>query len=107
MTPEEYSKWVISMDIYPHNTTDPSLALYALGLTGEAGEVAEKIKKMFRDGTVIDGKGLAKELGDVLWYLTRIGARFGYDLQDILDLNVAKLEDRERRGQRRGSGDDR
>ncbi len=104
MTPDEYSKWRHTTDVYPQDVT--TTAFYGLGLCGEAGEVAEKIKKRYRDGT-LDAKQVAFELGDALWYLTAIADDMGYTLQDILDLNVEKLESRRSRGKFQGSGDNR
>ena len=78
-----------------------------LGLFGETGEVAEKIKKSIRDGNKIDKTEIGKELGDVLYYLTRIGEYFGLTLEEIAGMNIKKLVDRERRGTIRGSGDNR
>lgn len=105
MTPAEYTEWVVTQDLYPQN--EHSLAFYGLGLAGETGEVAEKIKKLYRDGTWQGGEALCKELGDVLWYLTRIAEKCGYTLQNVIDKNVAKLSDRNARGVSRGSGDNR
>lgn len=106
MTPEEYTKWQGPIDLYPQQT-GVTLALYTLGLTGEAGEVAEKVKKHYRDKNPIEPKAVLKELGDVVWYATAIARNLGYTLQDIIDANVEKLEDRHARGVGRGSGDDR
>ena len=105
MTPDEYTKWVVTQDLYPQNAH--SLALYGLGLTGEAGEVAEKIKKLYRDDTWHGPAAICKELGDVVWYATRIAEKCGFTLQDVMDANVAKLTDRNARGVSRGSGDNR
>jgi len=108
VTPTEYTSWQRPIDLYPeHNKPDNVLALYALGLTGEAGEVAEKVKKFYRDRTGIDHKALLKELGDVVWYATAISRWLGYTLQDVMDANVAKLNDRHARGVGHGSGDNR
>jgi NTP pyrophosphatase (non-canonical NTP hydrolase) len=78
-----------------------------LGLVGEAGEVAEKVKKMLRDDSRINQKEIVKELGDVLFYTTAIANYFYSDLQTVIDTNVKKLDDRETRGVLRGSGDNR
>lgn len=76
--------------------TDPTLfqAMYlALGMNGEAGEYAEEIKKWHRDGN-FDRFKAALELGDTLYYLIRSANNLGFSLQDILDMNEAKLTTR-------------
>jgi NTP pyrophosphatase (non-canonical NTP hydrolase) len=82
-----------------------------LGLTNEAGEVAGKIKKIFRDkGGVIsaaDREALKAELGDVLWYLAQVATELGLSLAEIADGNIEKLLDRQARGKIQGDGDDR
>jgi NTP pyrophosphatase (non-canonical NTP hydrolase) len=82
-----------------------------LGLTNEAGEVAGKIKKIFRDkGGVIsaaDREALKAELGDVLWYLAQVATELGLSLVEIADGNIEKLLDRQARGKIQGDGDDR
>jgi len=83
----------------------------ALGLTGESGEVAEKIKKIYRDsGGVASmevGHALVKELGDVLWYVANIASELGVDLGFVARLNIEKLEQRSKTGNLHGDGDDR
>jgi NTP pyrophosphatase (non-canonical NTP hydrolase) len=87
------------------------LASPALGLAGEAGEVAEHAKKAIRDdaGTVSDGRraAMAKELGDVLWYVAQLASELELDLEEIASQNLEKLRSRQRRGVLSGSGDDR
>jgi NTP pyrophosphatase (non-canonical NTP hydrolase) len=82
-----------------------------LGLVGEAGEVAEKIKKVLRDegGVVSDAKReeIKKELGDVLWYIAQIGVILKIELNDIAESNIQKTYDRLERGKLSGSGDNR
>jgi NTP pyrophosphatase (non-canonical NTP hydrolase) len=87
------------------------LAYPALGLAGEAGEVAEHAKKAIRDdgGTVSDERraAMSKELGDVLWYVAQLASELGLDLDEIADQNLEKLFSRQRRGVLSGDGDDR
>lgn len=82
-----------------------------LGLAGEAGEVAEKIKKVMRDkGGVVDDatrEDIKKELGDVLWYITQLGTELGISLDDVAESNIKKLYDRMDRGVLGGNGDNR
>ena len=82
-----------------------------LGLCGEAGEVAEKVKKILRDenGVFSDEakQEIAKELGDVLWYIARAGMEIGVNMEDIVRINVEKLLSRVERGTVFGKGDNR
>lgn len=83
----------------------------ALGLGGEAGEVQNKVKKIFRDdnGVVTDDKRqvLKGEIGDVLWYLAALCRDLGISLQEAAEENIAKLMARKERGTLGGSGDNR
>ena len=81
--------------------------VHVLGLAGEAGEIVEKYKKHLRDGSELDTFDLAKELGDVLFYVAAVAADIGYDLRDVAELGLSKLEDRKKRGVLKGSGDSR
>lgn len=103
MGPMMYSNFVESMILTKGNTR---LVENTLGLVGEAGEFAEKIKKHYRDG-VLDHEALIKELGDVLFYTTALANYLGYNLQTVMDRNVDKLNSRKQRNQLQGSGDDR
>lgn len=98
-----YQKRAKSTAIYPESYR---LVYPALGLAGETGEVAEKIKKSIRDGN-LDVEGLKKELGDVLWYIAAIANDMGFDLSEIAQMNLDKLESRKNRGVLGGSGDNR
>lgn len=92
--------------IYPEAGTGSDLELYylSLGLTSEAGEVAGKVKKLIRDGTLNIGD-LAYELGDCFWYLSRLCDAIGYEPEDILTININKLLKRKKNNTLTGSGD--
>tara|TARA_R100001480_G_scaffold122075_1_gene120612 strand:- start:1236 stop:1622 length:387 start_codon:yes stop_codon:yes gene_type:complete len=79
----------------------------ALGLVGEAGEVSEKIKKIFRDKNKFSDEEVLKELGDVLFYTVALSNIFNGDLRRIMEMNMDKLNDRQQRGVLKGSGDNR
>ena len=82
-----------------------------LGLVGEAGEVAEKVKKVIRDKNGIfdeeSKKGIKKELGDVLWYISNLCNEFNFELEEVALQNLEKLKLRAAKGKISGSGDDR
>lgn len=106
---DEYQKFTATTDIYPDD--DFNIGYKALGLTGEAGEVADKIKKIYRDKdgnfNVTDELEIAKELGDCLWYISRIADAIEFKLSGIAKLNVDKLSKRKSEGKLHGSGDNR
>lgn len=106
MNANSYQQWTLSTAIYPGAGTgnDSELSYLALGLNGEAGEVADKIKKHLRDGK-LDIGGIIYELGDVCWYVARLADSLGYSLEDILEINHSKLESRKTRNVLTGSGD--
>lgn len=90
----------------------PAPIIYpALKLNGEAGEVAEKVGKIIRDKESIfsqeDKREIAKELGDVLWYIANLAEDIGYELERIAELNLEKLSSRAERNKLQGSGDNR
>lgn len=87
-----------------------ALTYPVLGLTGEAGEVAEKLKKILRDrdGVVGDQReAIAKELGDVLWYVAACCHELGVSMSDVAQGNLDKLQSRAQRDVLGGSGDER
>ena len=106
----EYQTAAISTAKY-HDLKIPGIVYCAMKLAGEAGEVAEKIGKVYRDdgGHYSPDKEyeLAKELGDVLWYIANIAEELGFDFETIARTNIDKLADREARGVIKGSGDNR
>lgn len=95
------------------NHPDPLMdkTIWAMGVSGEAGEVLEKWKKIvaYKDGqiTADDKAELAKELGDVVWYVAVLADRLGLSLEEILQNNLQKLADRQSRGVQKGTGDNR
>jgi NTP pyrophosphatase (non-canonical NTP hydrolase) len=105
----EYQSRALETAIYPNRGAN--FVYPALGLVGEAGEVADKLKKVIRDnnGVLIDEvrDAVAKELSDVAWYLAVLAAEIDYSLDDIFHMNLAKLASRKERGVLTGSGDDR
>lgn len=94
--------------IYPESA---KVTYPALGLAGETGEVCEKIKKVIRDcgGEVSDEKReeIAKELGDVMWYMAALASDLGLSLGDVAIGNLVKLASRAERGKLHGDGDNR
>lgn len=113
----QYQEAALATAIYPNKGNN---ILYpALKLAGEAGEVTEKLGKLIRDRQIMDlnnlfsnfteedVKALAKELGDVLWYLAAISKEIGLDLNTIAEMNIEKLSNRNKNNTIIGSGDDR
>lgn len=105
----DYQRKSVEFAIYPHSH---SILYPALGLAGEAGEVANKVKKFIRDGydkEDFEQKKieLASEIGDVLWYCAALARDLGFDLSSIAQENYSKLSGRKERGTIGGSGDTR
>ena len=94
---------------YPNVGNNPIYP--TLGLVGEAGEVADKVKKILRDRIgIFDSKSkesIKLELGDVLWYISQLSSELGFDLEDVAQANLDKLSSRAARGTISGSGDNR
>src|SRR5579859_346901 len=110
---DEYKISALKTVTYPNYKDNP---LYpTLGLCGEVGEIAEKIKKLWRDKGMANGKlyplsdtqELAKELGDVLWYIAALSEELGLSLAGIAIMNLEKLKSRQDRNKLKGSGDNR
>jgi len=106
---KEYQEKSRRTAIYPN--LGENFVYPTLGLAGEAGEVAEKIKKVIRDkrGKIDDKtkEEIKKELGDVLWYVAQIASELKLSLDEVADLNIEKLSDRLERGKIQGEGDNR
>ena len=105
----EYQQRSRATAVYPD--AGDNLTYPALGLCGEAGEAAEKVKKALRDdgGVLTEERraALAAELGDVLWYVAQLATEAGLDLDTIAGENLAKLLSRRQRNVLQGSGDSR
>lgn len=108
MTFEEYQNRAMSTAIYP---ADKAILYPALGLCGESGEVAEKIKKTIRDaGGEFDEerrRAVALEVGDVLWYAAALARDLDISLDEIARMNLEKLASRNTRHALHGEGDNR
>ena len=108
MTLNEYQQKALETAVYPQ---EYKIIYPSLGLTGEAGECSDKVKKVIRDngGQFTEEKRLelAKEIGDVLWYCATFANDIGYDLETIGQMNNDKLHSRQERGVLGGSGDNR
>lgn len=95
--------------IYPNMGSE--FTYPALGLVGEAGEIANKLKKVIRDndGVLTDKvrKSVGDEIGDCLWYIAQLATEMGYDLDTLAESNVNKLASRKERGVLSGAGDNR
>lgn len=107
-TINEYQQAALSTAIYPEKF---KIVYPVLGLTGEAGEVSDKIKKVLRDnnGEFSEEKRIeiAKEIGDVAWYMATLSNDLGYTLEEIFNMNIQKLQSRKERNVLNGSGDNR
>ena len=106
---EEYQKLSRKTAAYPK--IGENFVYPLLGLAGESGEVAEKLKKVFRDngGVVTEEtkKEIAKELGDVLWYLSQLATELEIPFEEVAKTNLEKLFSRLKRNVIRGDGDNR
>jgi len=108
LTLSEYQKGALETAIYPESK---KIVYPTLGLVGEAGEVAEKVKKVYRDSESVFTSEkkleIAKEIGDVLWYCAALSHDLGFSLEEVARMNYEKLKSRQARGVIGGSGDNR
>ena len=109
ITATEYQRKAAETAIFPK---EKALEYLTLGLTGEAGEIANKVKKFIRDGydreeLIAKQNEVLDELGDVLWYVAAVAEVMGSNLEAVAKDNLWKLAERQRNGTLRGSGDKR
>lgn len=110
---DEYQREIEKFDVFrgAQRVSDPGFMAKVLGLCGESGEVAEKFKKILRDknGELLEEDKLevAKELGDVLWYVATIARYMGFSLDEVAEGNIEKLQSRLERNKLHGEGDNR
>ena len=106
---EEYQKLAKRTAIYP--VVGKGFVYPTLGLAGEAGEIVNKVKKIFRDDnnelTEKRKKEIAKELGDILWYVAQISTELGVSLDQVAKDNIEMLSSRQQRNTIKGDGDNR
>lgn len=110
MTFDEYQKQALTT---AHTNPNPLMdkTIWAMGIAGEAGEVLEKWKKIvaYKEGHISseDLAELKKELGDVVWYIAVLADSLGLSFEEVMQLNVKKLQDRQKRNVIKGAGDNR
>jgi NTP pyrophosphatase (non-canonical NTP hydrolase) len=109
ITATEYQTKAAETAIFPK---EKALEYLTLGLVGESGEIANKVKKLIRDGADVEGYNdklvqIANELGDVLWYCAMLANELDANMGRIMEGNLHKLADRKNRGVLGGSGDNR
>ena len=109
MTFNDYQAETNKTAIYPNKGNN--VVYPVLGLAGETGEVADKIKKIWRDKNNIisdeDKLEIKKEMGDILWYLSQLATELQIDFDDVADTNVLKIKSRQERNKINGAGDNR
>ena len=107
---DEYQDRAEETAIFPDELPDfveTGQVYTVLGEAGEGGEIAEKLKKAIREDDPDYIEDMRAEIGDVLWYLSQVCEEFGWDMGEIAEENIEKLQDRQERDQLTGEGDDR
>ncbi len=111
MTFDEYQKQAAATLTISENGELNLIAYLTLGLVGESGEIAEKVKKIIRneknDFSKLDREDIKKELGDVLWYLSTLARSLDINFNDVAETNLTKIADRKARGVINSTGDNR
>ncbi len=106
---DEYQEEALKTAVYPG--IGSNFVYPTLGLVGESGEVAEKVKKIIRDKKGVMGEedrlALKKELGDILWYIATLSKELGLSMGEVAVMNVEKLRSRHERNMLHGKGDER
>jgi NTP pyrophosphatase (non-canonical NTP hydrolase) len=105
MNVNDYQQWAKTTRL---ETADSTYLM--LGLVGEVGELYSVVAKSVRDENISNedlGIAIVKEMGDIMWFLANIAEDMGVSLSTVLELNIAKLEDRKKRDAIKGSGDER
>ena len=106
----DYQKLALTTAIF---NPDPLMdkTIWAMGISGEAGELLDKWKKIvaYKEGKISkeDKEQIIKEMGDVMWYIALLAHSLDVQLEDVVDVNIKKLADRKERGVTKGEGDNR
>lgn len=95
---KKYQKWTREAINYGVSKTSDKYLYLALGLAGEAGEVANEVKRAFENGKQLDKSKVIDELGDVFWYVTRMADEYNLTLQELASKNYDKLIKRKSNG---------
>ena len=107
---KEFNEYQQSTQLTAKYPKEKAIDYCTLGLVGEAGEIANKVKKVIRDNKPIDDAfkaDMKAEIGDVLWYVARLADELGISLEEVATYNMNKLLDRLNRNVIQGSGDNR
>lgn len=107
---EDYQNEASKTAIFPDELPDfvnTGQVYTVLGQAGESGEISEKMKKAIREDDEQYIQEMRDEVGDVLWYLSQVCEEFDWDMGDVAQENIEKLQDRQRRGKLEGKGDSR
>lgn len=111
MTFEEYQKAAVTTALKSYDDPIMQNSIWVMGIAGEAGEIVEKWKKAvaYREGKFTDDEfaDFKKEFADVIWYIAVLAESLGVSLEEIMEHNIKKLADRQKRNVIKGSGDNR